>query len=182
MNEYPVIAIGANGLPYLFFRHFLARIPMEEDQRRLQIGDKAQTLQPWYDTVRQVWDVYATAFDGANWLPARELPVSTGRCYMQSGAAMQGQSLIYFWPSDGRTYEDPHVRSAQLRYAEFPEIEKPAGAARIEHDSLRTFERGGCGPDGERRPCGGSGSPMAADAPVPRRFSPAYRYFRRRRP
>ena len=117
VNEYPALTIGANGLPYVFFRHFLPRIPMQEDQTRVQIGDKNDVLQPWYDTVRQQWDVYVSAFDGARWLPARELPASTGRCYMQSAAVLSGQSLFYVWPRDGRTYEDPHVRTAQLQFA-----------------------------------------------------------------
>jgi hypothetical protein len=126
MNEYPVLAAGNDGLVYVFFRHFLARIPRLEDQTLLKIGDKSQVLQPWYDTVRQQWDIAVTAFDGSRWLPARELPASTGRCYMQSGAAAAKDGMMFVWPVDGRTYENPHVTTAQLRYTLLPSFGRPA--------------------------------------------------------
>jgi hypothetical protein len=136
LNEYPVVVIGPGDLPYVFFRHYLNRFPVTEDERRLQIGSQSQVLAPWAaGTWRMLWDVYMTGFDGARWLPARELPGSTGRCYMQSGAAIRGQALLYFWGVDGRTYADPRERSAQLRYAEFSAHVPPAG---VEH--MRPFQ------------------------------------------
>ena len=128
MNEYPHLTIGPNGLPYIFFRHFLSRIPMAENVRELQIGSKATSLQPWYDTVRQMWDVFVIGFDGAQWLPVRELPSSTGRCRMQTASTLSGNTLFYFWPKDGRTYADPYVKSAQLQYGEFAMSDKPSAS------------------------------------------------------
>ncbi len=127
INEYPQLAVGGDGLVYVFFRHFLARIPRKEEQTQLQIGGKSQLLQPWYDTVRQQWDIAVTAFDGSRWLPARELPASTGRCYMQSGAAVTAAGVLYVWPADGRTYQDAHVTTSQLRYMTLPSWGRPGG-------------------------------------------------------
>lgn len=126
MHESPQVAIGPNGVPYVFFRHYLHRIPRPEHELAVQIGSEAQTLQPWYDTVRSVWDIFVTGFDGANWLPVRQLPQSSGRCFMPVAAAVRGDRLLAFWPADGRTYSDPHVKTAQIQ---FVELETPDRAA-----------------------------------------------------
>ncbi len=132
VNEYPVLTAGKDGLLYLTFRHFLARIPTAEDQTVLRIGDRTQTLQPWYDNVRQQWDIAITAFDGARWTQAREIAASTGRCYMQSGAAATSAGLLSIWPADGRSYREPYVKTAQLRYASFGSFGRPAAQERMQ--------------------------------------------------
>jgi len=134
MDGSPHLAIGSNGLPYIFFRHYLHRIPMPEDQTTVQMGSAGQRLQPWYDTVRQMWDIFVVGFDGAKWLPVRELPESSGRCWMQSASALQGGKLLYFWPVDGRTYADPHVKTAQIQFAEFATADPPAAI-----DNMKPF-------------------------------------------
>ena len=53
MQEYPHLVIGPNGLPYVFFRHYLHRLPRVENELDLQFGPESRTLQPWYDTVRR---------------------------------------------------------------------------------------------------------------------------------
>ncbi|MEO7650927.1 MAG: DUF3604 domain-containing protein, partial [Bryobacteraceae bacterium] len=134
MDEYPQVAIGGDGLPYIFFRHYMHRLPAAEHQLAVRIGDRSQTLQPWYDYVRQMWDIFVVGFDGKDWLPVRQLPESTGRCYMQTAAARMGAKLVYAWPNDGRTHADPRVKSAQIQFAEFEMNAKPAV------DGMRPYE------------------------------------------
>ncbi|RPJ58116.1 MAG: hypothetical protein EHM23_18385 [Acidobacteria bacterium] len=138
MHEFPHLVIGPAGVPSLFFRHYLHRVPTVEHQLELELGSRERRLQPWYDTVRQMWDVFVTGFDGANWLPVRQLPDSTGRCFMQAGSALWGEQLVYCWPADGRTYSDPHVKTSQLRYAMFD-----GGGAALQPENMRPFDAGG---------------------------------------
>lgn len=126
MHEYPQVAIGNNGLPYVFFRHYLHRIPTEDNQRTVRIGPESRVLAPWQETNRQMWDIFLTGFDGAKWLPVRQLPRSTGRCNMRLALARYPGGLWYIWPTDGRSYADPRVQTAQLQYAQMPTADQPA--------------------------------------------------------
>ena len=134
LHEYPHLAIGPNGLPYVFFRKSIHRIPIEEHALKLKFGERERFLQPWYDTIRGMSSIQMIGFDGATWLPVRELPLSEGGAFAQSGAALLGDRLAFVWPSDGRSYEDPHFRTSQLRYAEFDLSERPA-----ERDDMQPF-------------------------------------------
>ena len=130
-HEYPQLAIGPNGLPYLFFRKMIDRFPVEEHETLLKFGAETRRMQPWYDTIRGMSSIQVTGFDGATWLPTRELPLSVGGAYAQTGAVIAGGKLAIVWPADGRTYEDPHFRTSQLRYAEF-ELNETARADRMQ--------------------------------------------------
>ncbi len=154
LHEFPQLAIGPNGLPYIFFRHYLFRMPMPQFELEMRFGSEARTLQPWYDTAIPLWDIFVTGFDGRDWLPVRQLPESTGRCRMQTASALTGDELVYVWPVDGRSYADPHVKSAQLRYAEFaisdapaaepamkPFVSEPSGDAGAAPTEARDLER-----------------------------------------
>jgi len=118
-HEFPQVTIGGNGVPYVFFRRYLYRQPMPEDALEIRMGSATSAVNPWHDTVRAIWNIWAAGFDGSRWLPVREVPDSWGRCRMDSGSAMVNGKLVYVWPTDGRSYIDPHVRTAQLQYAEF---------------------------------------------------------------
>jgi hypothetical protein len=50
---------------------------------------------------------------------------------MDTAVTSTPSKLVAFWPIDGRTYADPHVRSAQLRYADFEESGEPAASERM---------------------------------------------------
>ena len=134
LHEGAHLAIGPNGLPYLFFRHHLHRQPMRQHELEMRFGSESRTLQPWYDTTREIWDIWSIGFDGLNWTPVRQLPQSEGRCRMEMGSGIVGGKLVYVWPVDGKTYPDPHVRNAQIRYAEFEPPERPAS-----RDGMRPF-------------------------------------------
>jgi hypothetical protein len=66
----------------------------------------------------------------------------------------QGEKVVYVWPSDGRSYEDRHLRTAQLRYADFkfdgkmapsermkPFVSKPAAPGEAELAEKRDLTR-----------------------------------------
>ncbi|HLJ12897.1 MAG TPA: DUF3604 domain-containing protein [Bryobacteraceae bacterium] len=132
MNEYPELAVAPNGLIQVFFRHYLHRLPTTDDDPQLRFaGEKGDTA-PWYEVVRQMWSLYAIGFNGAEWLPVRPVPESEGRCWMDTAVTQAGGKLVAFWPVDGRTYADPHLRSAQLRYADFETWDEPALAERMQ--------------------------------------------------
>ena len=107
---------------------------MRQHELAMRFGSESRTLQPWYDTTREIWDIWSIGFDGVNWTPVRQLPQSEGRCRMEMGSGIVGGKLVYVWPVDGKTYPDPHVRSAQIRYAEFEPPERPAS-----RDGMRPF-------------------------------------------
>lgn len=117
MHEYPSLAIGGNGVPYVFFRTMLLRLPVAEHELQVKFGSEQRRLQPWYDTIRGMSGIRMAAFDGSGWLPVGELPLSTGGAHAQLALAREGNATAVVWPTDGRTYENPHVRSSQLRYA-----------------------------------------------------------------
>ena len=117
MHEYPVVAIGDQDVPYVFFRKMMLRQPVPEHELQVKFGADERRLQPWYDTIRGMSEIRLTAFDGARWTPVRDLPLSAGGAYAQIALARGEGRSIAVWPTDGRTYEDPHVRSSQLRFA-----------------------------------------------------------------
>ena len=117
MHEYPTLAIGTNDVPYVFFRKMLYRLPVLEHALRLQIGSDQRLLQPWYDTIRGMSEIQVTGFNGARWLPVTDLPLTTGTAYAQLALARLGNETVVVWPTDSRTYEDPHARTSQIRYA-----------------------------------------------------------------
>ena len=117
MHEYPSLAIGPGDAPYVFFRKMQLRRPVAEHALQVKLGDAQHRLQPWYDTVRGMSDILAASFDGKQWRPAFPLPLSTAGAYAQLALARNGDRLLAVWPTDGRTHEDPHARSSQLRYA-----------------------------------------------------------------
>ena len=117
LHEYPSLAIGDNGVPYVFFRKSILRLPVEEHELRLQFGSEQRVMQPWYDTIRGMSSIQITGFDGKGWLPVRELPLSDGGAYAQLALARTEAGTAMVWPTDGRTYQDPHVRTSQIRYA-----------------------------------------------------------------
>ena len=117
MHEYPEVEIGSEGVPYLFFRKMMLRLPVAEHALEVQFGSDRRRLQPWYDTIRGMSDIWVAGFDGARWLPLGELPLSSGGAYAQLALVGSGGRTVAVWPTDRRSYEDPHVRSAQIRYA-----------------------------------------------------------------
>ena len=135
MNEYAHLTIGANGLPYLFFRHEIPPVTPVTSRTERRIGSKVTINNPWYEIVRHFSTINVTSFDGKSWQPVRELPHSEGRCHMQSGSVLVGDKLLYLWPSDGRTFSDPHVRTAQLQYVELETNRRPAAA-----DGMKPFQ------------------------------------------
>lgn len=128
MHEYPRVAIGPNGLPYVFFRRNIHRLPMPEHELQLGMGSLKHKVNPWHDTVRQMSNLHVAGFDGADWLPVRQVPQSGGRASMQMATAPAGGRLFAAWPVDGRSYADPHFRSAQIHYAEFEMTDTPAAS------------------------------------------------------
>ena len=117
MHEYPSLAMGANDVPYVFFRKMLYRLPVPEHELQVQLGGDRRRLQPWYDTIRGMSEIRLAAFDGARWRSVRDLPLSTGTAYAQLALASSAGETVAVWPTDGRTYEDPHARTSQVRYA-----------------------------------------------------------------
>jgi hypothetical protein len=75
--------------------------------------------------------LHVIGFNGVEWLPVRPVPESDGRCWMDTAVVTAGSKLVAFWPTDGRTYADPHVKSAQLRYADFEVSGEPAAPERM---------------------------------------------------
>ena len=133
-HEYPRLATGSNGLPYLFFRKTKHRLPILEHALNVKLGAEERLLQPWYDTVRGMSSIQMTAFDGSGWLPTRELPLSEGTAFAQQAAIPLEDRLLVVWPTDGRTYRDPHARTSQIRYATFDPIGAPAST-----EAMRAF-------------------------------------------
>ena len=119
MHEYPTLFISESGVPYVFFRKMMLRLPVAEHELQVKFGAAERRLQPWYDTIRGMSEIRVSGFDGTRWLPTRDLPLSTGGAYAQLALARVGGGAEAVWPTDGRSFEDPHVRSAQLRYARF---------------------------------------------------------------
>ena len=117
MHEYPTVFVGERGVPYVFFRKMSVRLPVAEHALQVRFGSEERLLQPWYDTIRGMSEIRLAAFDGARWLPAVDLPLSAGGAYAQLALARAGGAAEAVWPTDGRSYENPHVRSAQLRFA-----------------------------------------------------------------
>ena len=117
MHEYPEIAIGREGVPYVFFRKMMLRVPVAEHALQIQLGSDSRRLQPWYDTIRGLSEIRLAGFDGARWLPLGELPLSAGGAHAQMALARTDNRTVAVWPTDKRSYEDPHVRSSQIRYA-----------------------------------------------------------------
>ncbi len=117
MHEHPELAIGHRGVPYVAFRKAGLRLPVAEHGLDVKFGDEHRRLQPWYDTVRGISEIRVVGFDGQRWLPVKDLPLSAGGAAGQLGLARSGDGTLAVWASDGRSYQDPHVRSSQLRYA-----------------------------------------------------------------
>ena len=95
----------------------LYRLPVLEHALQIQIGNDQRLLQPWYDTIRGMSEIQVSGFDGARWLPVTDLPLTTGTAYAQLALARIGNETVVVWPTDSRTYEDPHARTSQIRYA-----------------------------------------------------------------
>jgi hypothetical protein len=131
MHQFPEVAIGAHGVPYVFFRHYLHRIPRPEDEITMRIGSLEAPVNPWHSTVRTVWDEYVAWFDGEKWAPPCELPRSTGRSRARVAAVPHSGGLLAMWPSDGRTYQTPRVRTSQLRWAALDASARPAPSLRL---------------------------------------------------
>ena len=119
-HEYPRVVIGANDVPYVFFRKQIHRQPILEHGLTLKIGEDERVLQPWYDTIRGMSSLHVIGYDGARWMGERELPLSTGGAFVQMAPARGKEATAVVWPSDGRSYRDPHFRTSQLRWAELP--------------------------------------------------------------
>ena len=119
MHEYPTLFVAETGVPYLFFRKMMPRLPVAEHELQVKFGSDERRLQPWYDTIRGMSEIRVSGFDGSRWLPTRDVPLSAGGAYAQLALAPAPGGVEAFWPSDGRSFEDPHVRSSQLRYARF---------------------------------------------------------------
>ncbi len=117
LHEHPELVLGPNGVPYVLFRKMELRLPVAEHQLDVQFGDEHRRLQPWYDTIRAISDVRVAGFDGNSWHPVRDLPLSAGGAFGQLGLATSSDTTTVVWATDGRSYEDPHVRTSQLRYA-----------------------------------------------------------------
>lgn len=117
MHEYPSLFLAESGVPYVFFRKVLLRLPVPEHELQVKIGAEERRLQPWYDTIRGMSDVGVSGFDGVQWLPVRDLPLSAGGAFAQLVLAREPGGVASVWPTDGRSFEDPHVRSSQLRHA-----------------------------------------------------------------
>jgi hypothetical protein len=47
---------------------------------------------------------------------------------MQTGSALWRNRLVFCWPADGRTYQDPHVKTAQLSFSLFESAGRPAAS------------------------------------------------------
>jgi hypothetical protein len=132
MQQFPTVAIGANGLPYVFFRHYLHRLPETADEVDIRAGGLAAKVAPWHEVPRAVWDTFVAGFDGAHWLPACELAESGGRSATQSATVMAAGKLVHLWSSDGRSYIKPRVASAQLRFVELETADAPAAIAKLQ--------------------------------------------------
>ena len=117
MHEYPTLVIGKGDVPYVIFRKMMFRLPVAEHELQVKFGDEQRRMQPWYDTIRGMSEIRVAGYDGSRWLPVTELPLSTGGAYAQLAVAEGNQETVAVWATDGRTYEDPHVRTSQLRYA-----------------------------------------------------------------
>ena len=117
MHEYPELVVGQQGVPYLFFRKMILRLPVEEHELKVRFGDKERRMQPWYDTIRAMSSTRIAAFGGARWLPVTDLPLSSGGAYTQLAFANLDGETVVVWTGDGRTYQDPHVHTSQIRYA-----------------------------------------------------------------
>ena len=117
MHEYPELVIGEEDVPYLFFRKMILRLPVEEHELKLRFGDEERRMQPWYDTIRAMSSTRIAAFTGARWSPVTDLPLSSGGAYAQLAFADLDGETVAVWTGDGRTYQDPHVHTSQIRYA-----------------------------------------------------------------
>ena len=135
MHEYPSLFIGDGGVPYVFFRRMMLRHPVAEHELRVKFGAEERTMQPWYDTIRGMSRIQLTAFDGTDWQPVRDVPLSVAGAYAQIALARTDGAADVVWPADGRSYEDPHVRTSQIRYARYP-----LGAEYSSEERLRPLE------------------------------------------
>lgn len=97
-NESLALAPDAEGRMWVFFRHRLARLPDVPIEAALHGA---------------VWEVWASAYDGAAWTKPVTLPMSSGRSDMQTAvAADAGGNLRVAWSTDGRDYDNMiHVGS-----------------------------------------------------------------------
>ena len=117
MHEYPELVMGQEGVPHLFFRKMILRLPVEEHELKVKFGDEERRMQPWYDTIRAMSSIRMATFDGAQWSPTTDLPLSSGGAYTQLAFAELDGSAAAVWTGDGRTYQNPHVHTSQLLYA-----------------------------------------------------------------
>ena len=120
LHEHPELILGDTGVPYVLFRKMTLRLPVAEHQLMVRFGDAERRLQPWYDTIRAMSRLHIAGFDGRRWLPVLDLPLSSGGAFGQLGLAESAGGKFAVWASDGRSYEDPHARTSQLRYARLP--------------------------------------------------------------
>ncbi len=131
MHEYPELVMGQQGVPHLFFRKMILRLPVEEHELKVKFGDEQRRMQPWYDTIRAMSSIRMTAFDGARWSPTTDLPLSSGGAYTQLAFAKLDGAAVAVWAGDGRTYQDPHVHTSQLLYASLDLNMESAAAERM---------------------------------------------------
>lgn len=119
MHEYPALFIAESGVPYVFFRKRMLRVPVSEHELQVKFGNDERRLQPWYDTIRGMSAIRVSGFDGSRWIPVTDVPLSIGGAYAHLGLARISGGVEAVWPTDGRSFENPHVRSSQLRYGKF---------------------------------------------------------------
>ncbi|MBI3680929.1 MAG: hypothetical protein HY235_11095 [Acidobacteria bacterium] len=104
-NDLPVLAAGADGRVWLFFRH-----------RFLRIRDTPSDT----PAHRAAWEEYATTFEGERWRAPMPAPFSAGRQHMTFAAAVSGGSLYAAWPMDNRDYEEFLFTRADVYAARLP--------------------------------------------------------------
>jgi hypothetical protein len=113
-NELPQLQDDGDGRMWLAFRHRTARMPRAD-------GWAAQGR----------WDSFATAFLGDRWLPAVELPQSTGRLNMRVSSQRDRAGNVYFaYASDHRAWVPPagaprHLSVAVSRFGGAPRADEP---------------------------------------------------------
>lgn len=132
MHEYPELVMGGRDVPHLLFRKMILRLPVEEHELKVMLGDEQRRMQPWYDTIRAMSSVHMAAFDGARWSPVTGLPLSSGGAYGQLALASLDGQTVAVWTGDGRTYQDPHVHTSQLRYASLDLATEPSPEERMQ--------------------------------------------------
>ena len=130
-NDYPSLAIDANGRPWVFFRH-----------RTMRRHDQFATY--WE---RALWEWEGTCLEGDRWAGPIPIPFSQGHMDMPISLSPAPEGAIYTaYATDNRDYSEYQFRSPDVYAARMPIVPRPARAAKLLPRKYASLESIGLNP------------------------------------